>query len=198
MSLFKYQKFDIEVINNNGNALLEVYTLGQALGHTRWNGEKTCQNPKIGAIDALLERAEINPFLLEGGKYITLDGAEKLITVSRSQEKDSFKKWFDRNKGKLIKSSKLQIIANSSQKHFKYTTALKRRKIILNTNITELDKEIKAIMLFNNKKSTEEKIQTMQQIQKTILERKDFKDNIMIALYLMGIIENIEKKIQRI
>lgn len=91
--VFEDKEVQVEIINDE--VMFEVYSVGSALGYSRWTESKGKKYFKIekSRIDTIVKNAEI-PTLAHGGQtFITEPQLYDFMLESRTDKCKSFRKW---------------------------------------------------------------------------------------------------------
>lgn len=94
-----FEGHKVDIIQENGQVLFELYSTGMALGYARDNGKSTGDHsghplfPRKDRIDKVISNADIVPFSHYGGKYLTEEQLYDFMLEARTEKCKSFRRW---------------------------------------------------------------------------------------------------------
>lgn len=101
--LMKFEATPVDIQMINGVWMLELYSVGMALGYARSNGKQKGEHgvhpknrtlfPYKSRIDKVVQNAEIKPFVRDGHKYITESQLYDFMLEARTDKCRAFRKW---------------------------------------------------------------------------------------------------------
>ncbi len=94
-----FEGHKVDIIQENGQVLFELYSTGMALGYARDNGKSMGEHgvhklyPYKSRIDKVLENADIKPYVHSGQRYLTEEQLYDFMLEARTEKCKSFRKW---------------------------------------------------------------------------------------------------------
>lgn len=94
-----FEGHKVDIIQENGQVLFEIYSTGMALGYARDNGKSMGEHgvhklyPYKSRIDKVLENADIKPYVHSGQRYLTEEQLYDFMLEARTEKCKSFRKW---------------------------------------------------------------------------------------------------------
>lgn len=88
-----FEDHKVEIIQENGQVLFEVYSTGMALGYSKWNGRRTHCTPFKSRIDKVIENANISLSEHSGHKCLTEKQLYDFMLEARTEKCKSFRRW---------------------------------------------------------------------------------------------------------
>lgn len=94
-----FEGHKVDLIQENGQVLFELYSTGMALGYARDNGKSMGEHgvhklyPFKSRIDKVLENADIKPYVHSGQRYLTEEQLYDFMLEARTEKCKSFRKW---------------------------------------------------------------------------------------------------------
>lgn len=92
LMIFEGNQVEI-ILSEKGEPLFEIYSIGKALGYSRWNGKRTSCTPQKDRIDKTIDNAEITPLVHDGLKYFTEEQLYDFMLEAHTDKCKKFKKW---------------------------------------------------------------------------------------------------------
>lgn len=199
-NLIKFENNSINIINNDGEVLFEVYSVGQAIGHIVTAKGKEYANK--ARIDKVLENAEIEPVLHGAKPYLTEEMLYDFIFESRTEKSKAFRKWVTNEVLPTIRATGAYVPENITDKQEEalraFSTPRFRKDIFLNTPVEKLQETYQECLKYHKRKPSKDKIKIQKEIIKTLEERKDIaitNGSAPLALLIAEEIKSIQKSI---
>ena len=99
---FEGRKLDV-ILNEDGEPLFELYSVGMALGYVNWDGKSYFEDgsqklfPRKDRIDKVVKNAEIIGSVHDGHTYINIEDIRKMISLCHTENKIKFIEWLKSN-----------------------------------------------------------------------------------------------------
>lgn len=94
-----FEGHKVDIIQENGQVLFELYSTGMALGYSRSDGKSISDHggqklfPRKDRIDKILENADIEPCSHGVSKYLTEEQLYDFMLEAKTEKCKSFRKW---------------------------------------------------------------------------------------------------------
>ena len=94
-----FEGHKVDIIQENGQVLFELYSTGMALGYSRSDGKSISDHggqklfPRKDRIDKILENADIEPCSHGLSKYLTEEQLYDFMLEAKTEKCKSFRKW---------------------------------------------------------------------------------------------------------
>ena len=181
-ALMVFRDNSIKIEERDGEVLLELYGVGQALGYERSNGKNVgvhaghkTKYVRRDRVDAVVKSAGIEPIMVDGQQYLNEDMVLDFLFESKTKAAKEFKNWL-KIVVKDIKANGAYISEHITSEQeanlYKFGTAIKRRNTFLNTSVEKLDEEFENCMRYLRNKDMTEKVKVQKHIIKVLEERK--------------------------
>ena len=89
--ILNFENNKVEIINDNGKPLFEIYSTGMALGHTKFAKGKAY--PRKDRIDKTIKSIEISTVVHNGQQYITEEQLYDFMLEAKTDKCRQFRKW---------------------------------------------------------------------------------------------------------
>ena len=103
-SLNNFEGHELKIlINEDGEPLFELYSIGMVLGYAKWDGKSYFDNgnqkifPRKDRIEKIVKNAGIIGVCQGGTQYINIDDIRKFISLCHSKNKTNFIEWLKLN-----------------------------------------------------------------------------------------------------